>query len=314
MREYSPPALIVTYNPLPDFYARLDILYEELNQLIIVDNGSNIETRRLLEQEVLRRKSSLTVIFNEKNLGVATALNQGFRWAIEQGFEQIFAFDQDSYPTTGMVTTLQKKFTEYADNNRLAVVAPVVGDRQINVHARFLRPKKGLFFERAACTEKTLTNISFSITSGSLYNLEAYQELGPFQDDFFIDYVDIEYCLRANQHGYKIIAVCDAYLEHRLGEREKRELFGRDHFPTFHSPLRWYYISRNRIPMLKKYALCFPHWLSFEIISSSYILIRMLFFETEKKAKLRAIFLGTRDGLRGQMGKASDETTKKLDQ
>ena len=243
---------------------------------------------------------------------MATALNQGFSWAIEQGFEQIFAFDQDSCPTTGMITTLQNKYNGYADNNHLAIVAPVVGDKQVNIHARFLRPKKGLFFERRFCKEQILSNISFSITSGALYNLKTYQAIGGFEDDFFIDYVDIEYCLRANQHSYKIIAACDAYLEHRLGDREKRKLLGRDHYPTFHSPLRWYYISRNRIPMLKKYALRFPHWLSFEIISSLYILIRMLLFENQKTTKLRAIFLGTRDGFRGQMGKASDETTKKL--
>ena len=307
-----PPALIITYNPLPDFYARLDILCGELSQLIIVDNGSNAETHQLLEQEALRRESSLTVIFNEKNLGVATALNQGFRWAIGQGFDQVIALDQDSCPTAGMVTTLQKKFNGYADNNRLAIVAPVVGDKLVNVQARFLRSKKGLFFERTSCKEQILSNISFSITSGSLYNLKIYQAIGGFKDDFFIDYVDIEYCLRTNQHSYKIIAACEAYLEHRLGEREKRELLGRDHYPTFHSPLRWYYISRNRIPMLKKYALRFPHWLSFEIISSVYILVRMLFFENQKTTKLCAIFLGTRDGLRGRMGKARDEITEKL--
>ncbi|RLD05739.1 MAG: hypothetical protein DRI32_03775 [Chloroflexi bacterium] len=309
---YIPPALIITYNPQTDFYTRLDAFYNELSQVIIVDNGSSLEARHLLEEEAQRRENSLHIIFNEENRGVATALNQGFRLAVEEGFEQIFTFDQDSSPTEGMLTALWETFKKTPKHDHLAVVSPVVGDSNVNIHARFLRAKKGLFFERVACMEEILPNISFSITSGSLFNLKAYQQLGVFQDDFFIDYVDIEYCLRANQADYQIIAVCDAYLEHRLGEREKRELLGRKHYPTFHSPLRWYYISRNRIPMLKKYALRFPHWFSFEIISSTYILIRMLLFETQKTIKLRAVFLGTFDGLRGRMGKATRDIERKL--
>ncbi len=306
------PALIITYNPAPDFYDRLNNFYKELNQIIIVDNGSDPKTRSLLEEETQKRADSLKIIYNEKNLGVARALNQGFQWAIEEGFEEIFAFDQDSFLVYGAISALQKKMDTFTAKETLAIVSSVPRDLSVDVYARFLRQVKGFIFERVACEDEILRDISFTITSGALYNLSVYKELGPFRDDFFIDYVDTEYCLRANQAGYKIIALCDAYLEHRLGAREKRELLGRKHYPTFHSPLRWYYISRNRIPMLKKYALRFPHWLSFEIISATYILLRMLLFETQKMTKLKALFLGTRDGLRGRMGKASDETIKKL--
>jgi rhamnosyltransferase len=307
-----PPALIITYNPTTDFRKHLKFFYEEFEQIIIVDNGSNLKACNLLEQEAEDRQSSLKIIFNEENLGIATALNQGFQWAIEEDFKQIITFDQDSFPAKGMVFTLQKALETYQKNQNLAIVAPIIADPLVKVKARYPRSKYKVFFERKACDGGVLENVTSVITAGSLYDLGIYQELGPFRDDFFIDYVDTEYCLRANQRGYKIIVACDAYLNHRLGEREKRNLLGRAHYPTFHSPLRWYYISRNRIPMLKKYALHFPHWLFYEIIASSYTLIRMLFFENHKWKKLVTIFLGTRDGLRGQMGKARDEIIEKL--
>lgn len=306
------PALIITYYPASDFYQRLTLFYEELEQIIIVDNGSDSATRARLEEEAQKRPEALEIIFNDQNLGVATALNQGFRWALEKGYSHLFAFDQDSQPSPGTMTALQNFVHHAPDRSSLAILSSVPRDLDVDVYARFLRPKKSIFFERVPCDGEMLTDISFTITSGSLYNLTAYQELGPFRDDFFIDYVDTEYCLRANQAGYKIVALCDAYLEHQLGARQKRELLGRKHYPTFHSPLRWYYISRNRIPMLKKYALRFPHWLSFEIVSASYIFLRMMLFEDQKKAKINAFLHGTWDGLRGRMGKISEKTEKTL--
>lgn len=308
----TPPGLIVTYNPPHKFFMHLNSFYTQLDKIVLVDNGSNPETQRLLVQESQHRKSLLTVIFNQTNLGVATALNQGFHWALEQGYSQIIAFDQDSQPAPGMVPSMLKIFSVYAEDGRVAVLAPAVRDPLVNVQSHYLRSKSGIFFEMASCNEHVLENISIVITSGSLYNLVAYQRLGPFRDDFFIDYVDTEYCLRANQSGYRVLVACNAYLNHRLGERQKRVFLSRNYYPTFHSPLRWYYISRNRLPMLKNYAVRFPHWFLYEILASLNTLKRMLLFETQKTAKLRAFFLGTLDGIRGRMGKATNEIISKL--
>ena len=306
------PALIITYNPTADFRKHLEFFYEEFEQIIIVDNGSNSEVCNLLKQETKEKKSSLKIIFNEENLGIATALNQGFQWAREEGFRKIITFDQDSFPAKEMVSTLKKTLETYHNNQNLAIIAPIIADPLVKIKARYPRSKYKFFFERKVCDGRILENVTSVITAGALHDLGIYQKLGPFRDDFFIDYVDTEYCLRANQHGYKIIVACDAKLNHRLGEREKRQLLGRSHYPTFHSPLRWYYISRNRIPMLKKYAFRFPHWFFYEIIASAYTLVRMLLFENQKKKKLLAIFFGTRDGILKKMGRANHKITQKL--
>ncbi len=308
----TPPGLIITFNPPIDFFTSLDTFYTQLDQIILVDNGSTPDARQLLKQEAQRRKSSLTIIFNDTNLGVATALNQGFRWALEQDFQQVVAFDQDSQPAPGMIATMLEVFSAHAEDGRLAMVAPLVIDPIVNIQARYLRPKNKFLFERASCNGTVLTNVTYVITSGSLYDLAAYQEIGPFRDDFFIDYVDTEYCLRARQFGYRIVIACNAHLSHRQGEREKRALGRYDHYPTFHPPLRWYFISRNRIPMIRQYAMRFPHWFVYELVASLYTLWRMLLFETPKKAKLQAFLLGTLDGLRGRLGKAPDTVLEKI--
>ncbi len=296
------PGLVITFNPSPDFFLRLDSFYAQLDQIILVDNGSNSEVRRFLIDEEKRRRSSLSVIYNQNNLGVATALNQGIRRALEQGFSYIVTFDQDSYPEAGMISVMSEAFSVHSKDGRLAVVAPNVVDPIVKTQALFLRPKNKLLFERVSCKGNVLENVTYVITSGSLFDLAAYQKIGPFRDDFFIDYVDTEYCLRARQCGYRVLVACNARLYHRQGDRQRRTFGGQEHYPTFHVPLRWYYISRNRIPMLGQYAPRFPHWLLYEVTATAYIFLRMLFFETQKLEKLRAFFLGTLDGIRGRMG------------
>jgi rhamnosyltransferase len=150
------------------------------------------------------------------------------------------------------------------------------------------------------------------LSSGSLYDLNTFDVVGRFREDFFIDYVDSEYCIRLLDMGFKIRVACEARLGHSLGKRRVVQVGLLKFFPTFHSPIRWYYISRNRIPMLRMYALKFPYWLSFEIVSSVYIFLRMMLFEDQRLLKLKAIFYGTLDGLCRRMGKISPELEQKL--
>ncbi len=299
-------AIIVTYNPSPEFFYNLNGLKTQFDQLIIIDNASNPETHDLFEQVVQKNKGNIEIIFNKINFGIATALNQGFARSLEQGCDFVFVFDQDSRPAPGMITTIVDAFHSHPNREKIAIVAPVVDDPVTGKKLRYLQSHGCFLFERINCSGQVLEDVSVVITSGSLYNLTAYKKIGPFCDDFFIDYVDTEYCLRSKQHGYNIVVACKAHLYHRLGNQQKKHFGPLTMHPTFHSPLRWYYISRNRIPMFRLYALRFPYWLLYELIVNSYGLVRLLLFEDEKAGKLKALILGTMDGLHRRMGSISN--------
>jgi hypothetical protein len=49
------------------------------------------------------------------------------------------------------------------------------------------------------------------------------------------------------------------------------------------------------------------------MVATGYVFLRMLLFEPQKLAKLRAFFLGTWDGFRGRMGKVTDSVLKKIE-
>src|SRR4030095_5315976 len=58
------------------------------------------------------------------------------------------------------------------------------------------------------------------ITSGTLLSLNAYDAIGRFRDDFFIDGIDHEYCLRARAKRYRILLMLAPLLVHSIGERK----------------------------------------------------------------------------------------------
>jgi rhamnosyltransferase len=261
----------------------------------------------------LSRHGQIELLCNHTNVGVAAGFNQAIKSALDQKTRYIVLFDQDSQPNPLMIDDLLEVFSSSGEENRLALVAPVIEEAGSGKRMRYLQEWMGVFFKRTSCKGKdVLRNVVMVLSSGSLLDLSVVDKIGLFREDFFIDYVDTEYCLRLLSMHYEIAVACGATLPHRLGSRREIIWGGIRFYPTYHSPIRWYYISRNRIPMLRMYALKFPHWLSFEIVSSVYIFFRMLLFEDHRLKKLEAIIYGTLDGLRGRMGKIRPEIESKL--
>jgi rhamnosyltransferase len=304
--------LIITCNPSAEFTDDLDHLHDEFRKIIIVDNGSSQDFQFLI-QEYEKKHDGLSLILNNKNLGIATALNQGFQWAIEHGYEYVVTLDQDSSPAPGMINALVQGLEDHPNRENLAVLAPMIVEELLPRLSQYMRRRNKFVYEHASAESGLLRNVTISITSGSLYNLQIWQKLGSFRDDFFIDYVDTEYNLRAIQHGYEISVQCDARLIHNLGKRQEKKLLGKTLYPTFHSPVRWYYISRNRIAMLKMYALKQPHWFFYEIITTVRTFIRAFALEDQRLEKFKAFLYGTYDGLWGKIGEISPEIKQKLD-
>jgi len=292
-------AIVVTYNPTESFLENILVIHEQLDTILIIDNGSKKKAIKTIEHVI--DLLNLNIIFNKSNLGIATALNQGFLWAIEHNFEYALTFDQDSYPYPEMVTKLISAHKSHPKLSKIAVIAPNIIDQAVNIRSRHLRPTGKFTFELVSCEESYLDDVVFVITSGSLCSLSAYKEIGGFRDCFFIDYV--EYCLHAQSLGYEIVVACEAKLAHRLGKRDERSFLGRKEYPRFHPPERWYYQSRNRIFVFKEYLSKKPSLLFYEGANTLYGIVRMLIFEDQRLQKMKAMIMGTYDGVMGNINK-----------
>jgi len=294
-------AVVITFNPDEKLISLLYELGKQVDHVILIDNASS--NANLEHIEKARQFQDLTLFENSENLGVAAALNQGFEKADLLGYEWVITFDQDSMPAGDMVQRLWMLQEPHERSSDIAIVAPNILDIGSGRSSSFLQRRTQFLYERVMCGQSALKDITTVITTGAMLRMDAFKAAGGFREDLFIDYVDTDFCLRLLQHGYRIWVACDAVLHHTFGSRRKIKKGPIVLFPTFHSPERWYTISRNRIQMIKSYGFRFPHWLFYETVATCFILFRMVLTEDQKIPKISALIKGTWDGFRGKLGK-----------
>lgn len=272
-------AVIVTYNPDGDFSRRLNYLISQVAYIIIVDNASSFSVQRMLEGAVLLSKSE--IINNNHNVGIATALNQGVRRAAELGFSWVLTLDQDTSVDNNMVNTLTSIYNRYPSKERIGII----GSNSRSKHS-------GRLFINCKDTEDSFVELKTVITSGSLMPLSVYKVTGPFRDDFFIEAVDLEYCLRLRKYGYKVLFSCQPLMTHVTGKMEEHNFLGRTILVDNHPPWRYYYRLRNFLRITKTYFWREPAWIFSTSFSFVKMFVKIIMFESNKLSKFSYMLCG----------------------
>lgn len=280
-------AVIVTYHPTFEMIANFANSIGQVGGAVVIDNASTPEELSALRSA--RRAFGFHLIENSVNLGIAEALNQGVRWAKEAGYSWVLLLDQDSGVENRFV---QKMFAHWQSHPRREYIA--------SIQPRYINPKSGLGpVVRRARDGGPI----YSMTSGALLPLWIFDKIGWFASEYFIDWVDIEYCFRIRAAGYIIADSPDAVLLHAPGNSEPCSLFGFTFRPTHHSVMRRYYMSRNRVAVFRKYLRTFPLWILRSVYESARETVKCFLGEQDRPRKFRAFLLGTWDGLAGRMGR-----------
>ncbi|MDX8334896.1 glycosyltransferase family 2 protein [Candidatus Cetobacterium colombiensis] len=261
--------LVIWYNPGIGEVKNLKTYYDELEKIFIVDN-SDINNSKLIEN-----LEKIEYIPNYKNLGIATALNQGCKKAIENGYQWILTMDQDSKFDNNFNSFLKEANRIVKKDNSIVIVGPKIQENQ-----------KSGYMERI-------------ITSGNLLNLKAYLSVNGFRDDFFIDEVDFDICYRLRKKGYKIYCLENIILKHKLGNPKSLSILGKTITSMNHGHIRKYYIIRNRLHMSKLYPECRLSYIKDCILDT----IKILLLEKDKIKKLIYSLKGYIDYKRNKFGK-----------
>lgn len=270
--------VVVLYRPDSSVLDAVASYRHQVHELIVVDNSE--EQDHELHSR-LRDRFGATIVGEGRNLGIAAALNRAAREALVEGFDLLLTMDQDSRAEPGMVEQMLACLgSDWRD--RVGIVAPF--------HLTGARPAPG---GTTPCSD-----VMTPMTSGCLVNLAAFREAGPFRDDFFIDFVDNEYCLRLRKKGFQVIRANRALLHHRVGDLRRYGPF----VATHHSPLRRYYKTRNRCAVFAEYLRDFPAHCLFDLVRLGKEVASILIFEREKTAKLRMMWRGFLDFRRGRFG------------
>ncbi len=282
-------AIAVTYHPDSEFPARLSRILRQVSALVIVDNSSGEAEIKMLRE--LAANPTITLVLNLDNLGIASALNVGIQRATELGFAWVLLLDQDSYIDDDMVQTLFAVRAAFPDRDRLAVVG--AGFRDINKVSQEPNDALGEGWEEAESV----------ITSGSLIPLKTHAAVGAFREDFFIDYVDTEYCFRARAKGYRVIRTQKPIMSHAIGTITRHRVLWINKWTFNHSADRRYYIARNDTVMLREYGhYVFGLWAVKSFGRCVRLCKRIALYEQMRARKMFAVAQGGWDGVQGHMG------------
>jgi rhamnosyltransferase len=280
----------VTYFPEKSFFERFPALSRRFGGSVIVDNQSPVETIHRLKD----LGKGVDVILNPSNLGLGCALNQATRKAVERAFSWVLLLDQDSDLDEGFLQAYGDALAACDSPNRLAVIGNnysyAVDSDQVP-----LIPEKDLSHPFVECKAV--------ITAGSLVSLPTYGEIGPFREDFFIDWIDTEYCYRARRKGHKVVMVTRPVVRQNIGNTmEVHSVVGAIR-TTNHSAFRRYYMTRNLILLSKEYAFFEPMWFVARFYDVLITTFKILISEKDKKAKIGSMLKGTIDGIIGSRRK-----------
>lgn len=287
-------AVIIAFHPDAGLHERIKAVSNQVQKTLVIDNTPS---------PALTVKASCADIDNLEwrsmaaNTGVAAALNMGLE-ATREGFTHLLTLDQDSLLPTGAVDQL---LATSRSSNDIAVVGPIFHGRTGN--RSWIPWRRGIFIiPRCPSPSTGLYNSLFAITSGSLISVEAAKNIGPFDNRLFVDAVDHEFCLRAWREGYRVVVDSAVDMAHELGDRSRGGVLGLRSSAPNHSPLRCYYITRNRFLLYKKHGRSFPQYVLYDLMSAIRELGLLILVERDRKAKLGMMWIGFVDGIGGKTG------------
>ena len=275
-------AIIITYNIDNKIEEVVNSIINQVEEIVIVDNGSKKKTIDILTK--LSKEKNVITIFNKSNIGIAKALNEGIKYAQERKYQWIITLDHDSVCAPNMVSNMLNIYDNCEFKEKVKILAPRVFE--VN-KKQFISVNKDL--------DKPYTIIKDCIQSGTMFNNDIFKEIGYFNEALFVYHVDYEFCERTKKAGYEIIQVNNVILEHEEGYKIPKRVLGIKTYYNNYSEMAIYYITRNTIYMCKNYSFIYAK----RIIKD---FIHILLFDQQRFKKLSYWNKGIRDGIHNNYG------------
>ncbi|MDF8366780.1 glycosyltransferase [Weissella paramesenteroides] len=268
--------IIVTYNPeIKLLTENISAVLNQFSSVLIVDNGSqNINQIRSISV-----KNGVEIIELHNNRGIAYAQNIGIKYYQNYGNDWALMLDQDT------------------------VIPENAYNCMINL-PQFKNKKTGILGMRYLphVEGPDVHRVTRIIASGNLVNIAAWEKVGGFDNELFIDQVDFDFDYKLQLAGYNIWQIDSLKLKHDVGKRPTHtyysrilsKIFGLNHI-TEHSEFRQYYIYRNSLIMRKRY----PEFIQKRSLFQFILRMIILSFSYEHPLKkIKAAFNGIFEAMR----------------
>lgn len=280
--------VLVNYNGLSDTLDCIDSLHKSTVPLkiIVIDNASKDDETYFISQKY----PDVKVFRQEENLGFAGGNNIGIQWALDNDYEYIALLNNDTIIDPKLFESLK------AEAGQNTVVAPYMychsapdelwyGGGHID---RWTGNAKHIY-----APSENMQPFESTLVTGCCFmaHRTIWEKTGLLDDSYFMYNEDTDFCIRLMQNGFKMKTVPQAKLWHKVGKSSGGEA----------SPLSCYYITRNRLHLLKIYKDFFkPTAYPFTVLTRYIWILRMMI--AGKKESAKAFSQGIKDAKNGIMG------------
>jgi rhamnosyltransferase len=305
MRGSKTAAIIVLYVPNEASVLKLlKSLLGAVDSIFVVDNTPSELVKWVKPEWFLGQEFDVKLVGLGENLGIAKAHNIGIDLAIKAQCDHVILFDQDSEASPGMVDTLLDEEQRLLSQGvRVGSVGPAFIDEKTGAYAAAI--KQGFFFiNRIAIKsgDSVPISVDFLISSGSLIRVTVLQEVGVMLEKLFIDWVDVEWALRATSMSqYKHFMLPKAVMLHNIGDDllnvGVRQI-------NIHNNIRKYYIIRNACYLTANTKMKFKWRANTALKIPAYWLVYLI-SSKNKFVLIKLLFKAMADGLAGRLGKAA---------
>ena len=203
--------------------------------VIVIDNSGQGLARKAAAAAGAR------VIENTANAGYGAAINQAWR---ASSAPYLATLNDDAAPDPGWLDALVRALESRPDAGMCASAVRLYGERRLD-SAGMLVARDGSSKQRGHGRPPedfpVIEEALFPSGSAALYRRSLLEEIGGFDESFFLYCEDTDLGLRARWAGWKCLYAPDAVVEHHYSHSAGRA-----------SPLKAYYAERNRLFVLVK--------------------------------------------------------------
>jgi glycosyltransferase involved in cell wall biosynthesis len=183
--------------------------------MLLYDNGPTaMQTEDL--PEGIRYEAAV------RNNGLADAYNRALEIARSEGFRWLLTLDQDTTLPCNFLERMQQLAAENETNDRVGAIVPRLVDQR-----RVLSPMAVRFWGTRELP-RGFSGVSEQETrafnSGSLFRVRAIEEMGGFDPDFWLDYLDVNIYRRIHLQGRRVYVAADLEAEHELSVVRRADL------------------------------------------------------------------------------------------
>jgi GT2 family glycosyltransferase len=180
-------------------------------EVIIVDNGSNDGSVEYIKDNY----DEFTLIQNQKNLGFATAVNQGIK---SSNAEYVFLLNNDTELEVECVSKLLNCIGK--DENIFGVSSKMIQNQDRNLiddagdEYTLLGYTKKVGNKRSTELYQSKREIFSACAGAALYRRNIFDIIGYFDENFFAYMEDVDISYRARIYGFKCVYCPEAVVYH----------------------------------------------------------------------------------------------------